>query len=184
MKQRARAMVCAAGMVGAGGVLVAGLGGLAGCAGGSDGPAAGGAAERDREAPRRGARSEPRAEPEPAADTAARGEPEEARAAADEPEPEPEPEVRTGPFASLDGARPTWWTGEPSHGDDGRVSLIGEAEAGSVREARQAAVRAGLSRLEAVLGEAPTSSVVEKTVAVPLEGGRYGVFVLVTGRAG
>jgi hypothetical protein len=110
--------------------------------------------------------------------------------AADTPETAPPREARAmpGPDRRDDDGRPEWWLHEPRW-SDARLTICAEALGESVRDARRAAVDAGLEHLGALLeGEAKDAEVVVTTVRplpVPADapgGMRYVGYVMVTVR--
>lgn len=113
-------------------------------------------------------------------------------AESDAPAPEPsaarEARAMPGPEARDDDGRPEWWLREPRW-SEARLTICAEALGESVRDARRAAVDAGLERLRMVLErEAEGAEVVVTTVRplpVPAQapgGMRYVGYVMVTVR--
>lgn len=120
-----------------------------------------------------------RAGPEPVADTA--------QSASSEPASR-EARAMPGPEARDDDGRPEWWLREPRW-SEARLTVCAEALGESVRDARRAAVDAGLERLRTMLErEAEGAEVVVTTVRplpVPAQapgGMRYVGYVMVTVR--
>ncbi|MDX9910346.1 MAG: hypothetical protein RBS39_00800 [Phycisphaerales bacterium] len=103
-----------------------------------------------------------------------------------QPSAQSQPQSQPGEFTRIDddprAGPPEWFTSTPVL-EDGRLTLSADASARTAREARAAAVDAGVARLRASLGFDPRDSSVLLTHVERLPTGWFRAYVMMTANA-